>query len=1103
MLKVSLFGDFRAAWDGVAVDRLPRRLVGDLWVYVLLHRDVPMPVGQLAAVFWPDVPEATARGNLRRYLHFLIQSLPPAGAGPAWMLRDRNTVQWNPAAPIELDVAIFESLLRRARVLADDGDLASARADLVQADELYGADLLPASTADWLGSPREQLKAQRAAGLDLWARIDAIEGRNEDALATALRLHALVPERDSGLALVVWLLATLGRREEALERLAIHRAGLAGGSGLAPSPELATLREAVAEGASLAAWHPGALLRPELGRPAPEIGGAGARRASGNLPAPADAFVGRTEALAAIARLLSISRLVTLTGVGGTGKSRLALERARARGEAFGDGVYWVDLTAISDPRLVDRAVAVMLGRKPVPGKPVIDGVVEHVRHKTLLIILDNCEHLLEASAAVAARLLEAGPGVHLLATSRVKLDVPGEVVWSVPALAVPVDDPLLSIDMLEDSEAVQLFLARVRGVWPEFAADLARLRAIAGICRQVDGIPLAIELAAARVSVLDVEAIAERLATSFAVLARADREHPDRHRTLAAAIDWGYQLLTPAEQAVVRRLSVFAGGFTLPSAQAVCADLEDHSHDSLAGADIYDLVGRLIDKSFIAPDLRTTHGRRYRMLEMIRHFGGERLLASGEAAEITRRHARCFLAMVERVEPHLKRPGFETWLDELEQEQPNLRAAMEWMQAAQAWPWAHRFCAAAWRYWHLRGYIDPEREWAEQVLAQPAPELPATVDANARYGAGVLAYVQGDYAAARDHWMTGIALWRELGELKSVAVLINNLGLLAMVQGDFAAAQPYAQEALDLSRRIGEPAGIAKALSALADLAKRRGDYPEAYQRFRDSLAALDGVEGVEFERAGVLRGLGSLTLAQGEYVESERYLQEWLAFSRAVRHKADIAAALSLLGMLATETGHYDEAADQLRESLALWRELGHEASVARTFHNLGELELRRGRTAIARTFLDRSLAMKRQLGDEWNAAYTLIALADLHCLQGDPDAARALVAEGLDAARHFGAKSLIARAQGIQARIEIAAGRPERAAEPLRECLALAREMGEQRSIAVGLDIAAALATAQEDLTAAARLAGEADAIRARIRAPRTGGEAAELARWLAAP
>lgn len=1091
MLHVSLLGEFQAVWDGSALKRPSRRLVAELWAYLLVHREIAQSMGEAAAVFWPEIPEAQARGNLRRYLHFLHRWLPDLPEGPPWLLRDRNTLRWNPEAPIALDIARFESCLRRARRLVDESDPVAATAELLQAAELYRTDLLPEIDSDWVAQPRARLHAQLVAGLELLLRLQSASGDLPAALGIADRLQALRPNHEPTASAILWLLSASGQPDAALAAFERHRAALAEESGIAPGPEITALAAAIRDRAPIAAWRPGTFPASAGQAAAPFGAGEGGPASARTLPMPGDRFVGRAEAIAGLARLLSVTRLVTLVGVGGAGKSRLAIETGHSLAPSFADGVYWVDLAPLRDARAVEGAVASALGLRPGFGRPLIDLVVESLADRSLLIILDNCEHLVAASAAVAARLVEP-EGVRVLATSRVSLAIAGESTWPVPALAVPADDPTLSAAELEAHEAVQLMLARVRELWPDYGIDLPRLRAMARICRRVEGIPLAIELAAARLSLLEPDEIAERLETSFALLRRRDRSHPERHATLTAAIDWGYQLLDPVERALLCRLSVFAGGFTLRSAQAVCLAPEEPFSDPLSGSDILDQMGRLIDQSFVGLDHQPGRDRRYRLLEIIRQFGREALEAGGDSAQVEARHAAHFLAWIEQAGARLQQGAGADWLDRIEAEQANLWAAMRWLAKQEDWAGAHRFCAAAWRYWHIRGHIDAERAWAEEVLAHPAAGLPPSVEGNARYGAGVMAYVHGDLAAAETHWRVGRALWEAEGAIGMVALLTHNLGLLAMVQGDFPAAQSLAEEALGLGRRAEDPQTAAKALAALAEIAKRRGDYDRAYAHYRESLELLRQSGPADDDRANVLRGLGSLTLAQARYAESESYLEEWLAGSRQARNRADTAAALSLLGMLAGDTGHYEQAEIHLREALTLWRGMGSQADLARTFHNLGELELRRGRFPIARSYLERSLAMKRRLDDAWNAAFTLIALADLDAWESRWQPAEEGLQEGLEAARRFGAKSLIARGLGIRARIATALGRPASALAPLRESLLLAGAMGEPRSIAVGLDLAAARALADDDPLAAARFVGAADALREAIRVPRGAAE-----------
>ncbi len=1093
MIDIDLLGGFRARWDGTEIRRLPRRVVGDLWVYLLLHHDVPLLVPQVAAAFWPDIPDAKARGNLRRYLYFLTAELPDEDPAAPWLLRDRQVVQWNPAAPFTLDAAGFENAVRRGRHAADNGDSDAAVAHLQAARSLYRGDLIPENDAAWLAPHRDRLRAQWVQGLGLLARLLAAEGDLAGTVEVADSLCAAAPRDAAGIAVAMWALAAGGHPDAALARWQRYAADLREQGLPGPGDDLGALANAIREAGDLSPWHPARALRPGI-RPAGDLGAAGDTRPTGNVPLPADAFIGREPEIADITRLLSVSRLVTLVGLGGAGKSRLAVETARRVAGQYRDGVWWVDMAAIADPELVDRTIGLALGVQPGPNRSPRDAIAARLRERETLIILDNCEHVVAACGEAVAWLVEAGTRVAVLSTSRERLGAMGEVVWPVPALSVPGEE-MAAPEALLDHDAVRLFVARVREAWPEFMDTPERLRAAARIVRMVEGIPLGIELAAARVGVLEVADVAARMERGFSFLARAGRGHAERHRSLDRAIAWGHDLLSEPEQVALRRVAVFVGGFTGPAAQAVCGDRLDPGVPRIPGhLDVEEVIGRLADKSFLSDATARGQGRRYRLPEVVRLFALARLAEAGEDGAVRRAHAEHFVAWAEEVAPHLTQTDADAWMDRLDREHGNLRAVSAWVADMGEWNLGLRLAAAIWRFWHIRGHVGPERVWLDRVLHAVGGAASVETLARACHGAGVLAYDQGDHAAASVHWERSLEQWKQLGNLEMAAPLLFNLGLLATVQGRFAEAEDLAQQALAIRLTHDKPDAVALAYGLLADIATRRGDHATAYARLEQSRDALERLGSQDVRMFNVLRGLGRVALALGNYADSERHLTRWLESSRASRNKRETAAALSLFGMLHTEMGRYDEAAGCFREAVAILRDIDSPDELARVFHNMGELSRVQGESTMARTYLSRSLSMKETLGDAWNAVFSRIALAEVAVDAGDAATACEEVIAARQAAREYTARSLVARSQRVLARTQIAGGDLDAATDSLRESLAECRAMGERRSVAAGLTVAASLAAARGDAAAAARRVAAAMALRNEIGAAATGAEAA---------
>ncbi len=1091
MIEIDLLGGFRARWDGTEIRRLPRRAVGDLWIYLLVHHDVPLLVPQLAAAFWPDVPDDKARGNLRRHLYFLTSALPAEDPAAPWLLRDRQIVQWNPAAPFTLDLVRFENALRRGRHAADD-DPHAAIGHLESACLLYRGDLVPEDGAAWLAPHRDRMRAQWVHGLELLARLQASTGDLTGAANVAETLCSAAPRSATAHALTMWVHAAAGRPDRALASWEGFRARQEADGVPGTNDEVADLAAAIRESSDLSPWHPARRLQRPLGLPAAP-GTPGDARPAGNVPLPADAFIGRGPEIADITRLLSVSRLVTLVGLGGAGKSRLAVETARRVGDQYRDGVWWVDMAAIADPELADRTIGMALGVQPAPGRSPRDAIANRLREREALIILDNCEHLVAACADAAAWLVQASDRVAVLSTSRERLGAMGEVVWPVPALAVPGEEMAVPETLLEH-DAVRLFVARVREAWPEFQPTPERLRAAARIVRMVEGIPLAIELAAARVGVLDVGDIADRLDRGLSILTRTGHAHAERHRSLDAAIAWGHDLLSEAERMVLRRVAVFVGGFTLPAAQSVCGDRLDPRLPHIPGhIDIDEVVGRLVDKSFLTDGTARGQGRRYRLPEVVRVFAVARLAEADETATVRRAHAEHFVAWVEEVAPHLTQADADAWMDRLDREHGNLRAVAAWVAEAEAWGSGIRLASAIWRFWHIRGHVGPERVWLEAVLDHTPPRVPDVTLARASHGAGILAYDQGDHATARRQWERSLDAWKRVGNREMMALMLSNLGIAAMVQGHFSEAEDLAQQALAIRLTLEKSNAVALAYGLLADIATRKGDHATAYSRQLESHAILEAVDASDVRMFNVLRGLGRVALALGNYADSERFIAQWLERSRASRNKRETAASLSLLGMLHSETGRFDEATGCFREAVAILRDIDSPDELARVFHNMGELARVQGHTVMARTYIARSLDMKEALGDAWNIMFSRVALAEIAADGEDPAAARDAVVAALEAARGFGARSLVARALRIVARVKIAGGELGDAAAALRECVLESRAMGERRSVAAAMTVAATLAAARGDHLSAERFAAAAAGMRAALGAAATAAEA----------
>ncbi len=631
-----------------------------------------------------------------------------------------------------------------------------------------------------------------------------------------------------------------------------------------------------------------------------------------NLPIQLTSLIGREQELAEVRRLLTTTRLVTLTGTGGCGKTRLALQVAANVVEEFAHGVWLVELAALSDPALVPQTVASTLRVREQPGESFVDVLADYLRAKALLLVLDNCEHVVDSCAQLSETLLQLCPGLRILATSREGLNVPGERRFRVPSLSLPDVLPRLSVDRLALSEAARLFVDRAAQLAPTFAITDQNASTIAHIVRRLDGIPLAIEMAAARTSVLSVDAIASRLDDQFQLLSGGHRTALPRHQTLQATMEWSYGLLSEQERTLLRRLSVFAGGWTLEAAEAVCAG------DGVQEYAVLDLLARLADKSLIVVEERDEE-MRHRQLETIRQYSRERLQEGGETTTIHQRHRDWVLALVEQAEPKLLGPEQTAWFNRLDLEHDNLRTALEWSLERNESEAALRMASAVSRYWTARGYSAEGRGWLEAGLKRHG-ELPANIRAKALKVAGTLAVQgQGDYAAGSAFYQESLALWRQLDDKNGIADLNLHLGLVATLQGDHATARGLYEETLAIMREKGARHSTAVLAMNLGLTLTYQGEYAKARPLMDESLGMFRGL-GDKRYIAAALTNLGFLAIHQKDYASASALYVDGLTIRRELGDKWGITFSLEGLAVIAAAQGEATRAARLLGAAEAL---------------------------------------------------------------------------------------------------------------------------------------------------------------------------------------
>jgi len=588
-----------------------------------------------------------------------------------------------------------------------------------------------------------------------------------------------------------------------------------------------------------------------------------------NLPVQLTSFIGRVREIAEIKRLLGDARLVTLTGSGGAGKTRLALQVAADVLVDYPDGVWLAELAPIADPTLVSKTVASALNVPEQPGRKIADTLVDALRHKTLLLALDNCEHLVSACRDLAVALLRSCPHVRILVTSREGLGVAGETLWRVPSLSVPEDvRHLPPPEELVLYDAVRLFADRAAATAPGFRVTSRNASAITHLCQQLDGIPLAIELAAARAKVLSVEQIAARLDDRFHLLTGGSRTVLPRHQTLGAAIDWSYNLLSEKERVLLRRLSVFAGGWTLEAAEAVCAG------GVVEVASILDVLTSLVDKSLVLAE--TQHGEaRYRLLETIRQYARHRLVEAGEDPEVRTRHRDWYMALAESAEPEMRGTNQVAWLERLERNHDNLRAALEWSEVETGTAAAGlRLATALYEFWEIHGHFAEARAWLDEMLRLDA-EAPPDLRVRALNRAGHLAYRQGDHARVLALCQQALALSETAGDRRGHARALHYLAHGVEGQGNYRRATELFERSIALHRAAGSRFDLAQALHCFGNSARVQGNFGKATALFEESLAIFKEFSDKR-SQATTLHNFGYLALSQGDRKRARRLFRE-----------------------------------------------------------------------------------------------------------------------------------------------------------------------------------------------------------------------------------
>ena len=735
-------------------------------------------------------------------------------------------------------------------------------------------------------------------------------------------------------------------------------------------------------------------------------------------------------------------RLLTLTGPGGTGKTRLGLHMAADLLEDFEYGVSFVPLAAIRDPTLVASSMARILGIQEKAGQVLLDTLQESLQDQQMLLVLDNFEQVV-AAAPLVAELLAACPHLKCLVTSRVALRLSGEHEFPVPSLDLPDPRHLPTVDTLSQYAAVALFIQRAVAVKPDFQVHNTTAAAVAEICVRLDGLPLALELAAARIKLLPPQAILARLGRRLEFL-RGARDMPDRHQTLRHAIAWSYDLLEASEQTLFQRLAVFARGGTLEAIEAVCQAVHAPAADPGQSLDVLDGVASLVDKSLLRQVEPASGEPRFRMLETIREYGLECLTASGEEPTVRRAHADYYLGLAEAAELALAGPEQATWLERLEEEHDNLRAALRWAVEGGEAEMGLRLAGALCEFWLVRGYLREGREWLRQVLLPATASTHTTARVKVLTGAGHMAHNLGDYAAAWALFEESLAEGRACGDKRGIATALNNLGWVATHRGDLTEARALSEESLGIGRELGTTESMATSLNNLGFVAYFQGDYAAAAALHQESLEqwrVLEDRRGIAIASANI----GRIAHRQGDYRRATALLEEALVVLRDVGAQQIFAWGASFLADVVHDQGYVERATALLEESSTIFRDIGDRDGLAYTLSVMGTIPQARGDSEQAQALYEESLRLCRELGDKWVMAVTLSRLGTVAHEQGDDGRATALFKESLALRQALGDKHGLAECCEGLARVAVAQQHLESAAQLLGAAAALREANG----------------------------------------------------------
>jgi predicted ATPase/DNA-binding SARP family transcriptional activator len=957
-LKLRFFGAWAWHVGETALPRMRSRQGQWLLALLVLKRASPVDRAWLAAALWPESSDTQALYNLRRNLTDLRKAL----GSEAWRLH----------APTARTLSLDLSGVKCDLIEFDDALAHADTASLEQAVTLYQGPLLPGCLEEWVVTERASREDSVLSALETLAA-SAIQHDDPDSAAIRLRRAVEIdPLRESAVRSLMCAQSAGGSYAAAVETYRVFRLRLR--SELNADPDTRTVelfRRMRADGRRAAAGI--RTIIPVAATPA---------AGKTHLPTPLTPLIGREREIREVTGSLDQTRLLTLTGIGGIGKTRLALAVAQNLSEEYADGAWFVDLTPLSDPTLLTQSLLSVLHTQEQAGYSPWETLVESLRSKRLLLVLDNCEHLAQACAKLAQALLSECAALHILATSRETLRVTGEVVWRVPPLSLPIPGDQENAT----SEAFHLFTERAAQANPGFSLTSHNSAAIVQICVHLDGIPLALEMAAARMRAMTAAQVAARLDDRFQLLTAPRGELRTRQQTLRATLDWSYEMLTEEEQTLLAQVSVFAGGWTLEAAEAVCLDTGS-SHSE--GLQTIDFLSGLLDKSLLLYEEGEIGGR-YRLLETVRRYGQERLQETGKASAMGNAHRDYFLAFAEQARAHLAGPTEVEWLDRLALEHDNFRAALAWSQVQESAETNLRLTVALARFWRVRGHLSEGRAFLSAALQTDNAEAQGKAWREALREEGQLALAQGQLTEALHLFEQALTAARQAKDSGDEAAALGDLGIVRNNLGEYELAQPLLEHALSLNRKHGNREEQAANLGGLGYLAREAGDTLGA-EVYLTEAVALSREQGDLLLEGANLGSLAYVLLQRGEREEAHEMLERTLTLYRGLGNLLGEAWTLSSLGYMAAEAGQSQGAHTLIQQALDINRAVGNRAGESWNLNILGELQSREDQHSAAEATLQQALQIDRELGSRSCEVATLKRLGDAARKRGDRTAAR----------------------------------------------------------------------------------------------------------------